>query len=263
MWDSCSGHEMSVWQREARLEMLKRWNPTFHGEGVRSSSAVNSTIFPLVIFILLLSGGSFSCFIVASNYVCCSLARCSSWCLLRVHLHHIPSLDTCKFCHIWVTEASNMDSSPSKHLITVRFPNERNLGMCVCVCQGGLPSGVGEKLPHPRQHHPINTTDVHTHTHTHTHTHPHMHKQCGCRHRRVSWPQRAECLSQLISIGMKWRLVEVVLCFSWSLTKQEAHSDSANHPASSTYTKHLHHRHKPICFQANTSSIPKQNKAEV
>ena len=30
MWDSCSGAEMSVWQREVRVEMSKCWSPTFH-----------------------------------------------------------------------------------------------------------------------------------------------------------------------------------------------------------------------------------------
>lgn len=97
-------------------------------------------------------------------------------------------------------------SNCSNTWITVGFTN-----WWICICHGGLVSGDGVKLPHPPQQHPINNTNTH------------MHKQCGCR-RRVTWPRQAECLSQLISIGVKWRLVEVVLCFTWSLTRQEAHS---------------------------------------
>lgn len=116
--------------------------------------------------------------------------------------------------------------------------------MCVCVCihEGGLLSGVGEKPSHPPQHCPINKTDAH------------INKPCGCRH-KVTWPQRAESLSQLISIGMKRSLVEVALCFSWSLPKQEAHSSvhprrlgkppgppARSAPTSSTYTRQTKQR---------------------
>lgn len=116
--------------------------------------------------------------------------------------------------YIWVSTVTNVEtwyfclclSNCSNTLITVGFTNESD-----CIRQGGLTSGDGEKLPHPSQQHPINNTNAH------------MHKQCSCR-RRVTWPRCAECLSQLISFGVKWRLVEVVLYYSWSLTRQEAHS---------------------------------------
>lgn len=81
----------------------------------------------------------------------------------------------------------------------------------VCVLMGGLLPGVVEKLP------TLLSCPLVTQMHTR------MHTSCGWRH-GVTWAQRTQCLSQLISIGMKWRQLEVVRCFSWSFTKQEAHS---------------------------------------
>lgn len=79
-------------------------------------------------------------------------------------------------------------------LIALRFPSEWNL-RCVRTFVSTTCQWVTvKKPPHPPQHHLGNTSDAHTLPH-----------ELGfCRH-RVTWPQRAECLSQLISIEDEMR----------------------------------------------------------